>query len=90
MKNTEPKIRALSDYVLMSHDRKQDSRKGIILSDVSRTKPATMVVEAVGESVKSVRKGSRVLIDPFLPREIKVESKHYYILREKDIFAVIE
>ena len=82
-------IKPLNDYIFLSYDKKKDEKKGIILSDVSKEKSAFLKVEAIGDKVEKVEVGDIVIIDPFLPREIKIDNKQFYILREKDIFAII-
>ncbi len=83
-------IFALNDYVFLVYDKVEDKKKGIITSDVSRQKPAVMVVEAVGGAVKEVKVGMRVIISPFLPQEVKVEGKTIFILKEKEILGILK
>lgn len=83
-------IKALNDYIFLSYDKKKEEKSGIILSDVSKDKSAIMKVESVGDKAEKVKAGDMVVIDPFLPREIKIENKQYYIIQEKNIFAIIK
>lgn len=83
-------ISALNDYVFLVYDKVEDKKKGIITSDVSRQKPAVMVVESVGNAVKDVKVGMRVIISPFLPQEVKVEGKTIFILKEKEILGILK
>lgn len=84
------KIKATNDYIFLSYEKKKDDKKRALTADVSSKNPAVVVVDAVGEKVVGVKKGMRVIIDPFLPKEITVESNKYFILREKDILGIIE
>jgi chaperonin GroES len=83
-------ITALNDFVLLSYDRKKDEKGGIILSDVSKDKPAILKVESVGNKVENIKAGDWVLIDPFTPREVTIEGKKLYVLKEREIFGIIK
>ena len=83
-------IKALNDFVFLSWNEKKEDKGGIIASDVSKEKPATALVVAVGPDVKQVKKGDEVIIDPFQPRKLqKVKGKDYFILREKYVYGKI-
>jgi len=82
---------ALNDFVFLSYSREKDKKKdGIILSDVSKDKPATAIVEAVGPDVKQIKKGDEVIFDPFRPRVLtNVKGKELYVLQEKYIYGKV-
>lgn len=84
-------IKALNDFVFLDWSReKEEKKKGILTSDVSKEKPATAKVAAVGPDVKNIRKGDEVIVDPFQPRKLqKVKNKDYFILREKYVYGKI-
>lgn len=90
------KIEPFSDFVFLKFFKEQKSKSGIILSDVNKSKPVKAEVLSAGPGrldrhgnfVKTtVKAGDIVLIDPFLPREIKVESEDFLVMRESEIFA---
>jgi co-chaperonin GroES (HSP10) len=83
-------IQAINDYVFLTYDKKQDTKKGIILSDVSKDKPVVMRVVSVGPDAKNLKTGDKVVIDPFLPREIKVDNQTLFILKSKEIFGILK
>ena len=89
-------LQPLGDFVFLIYKKEKKTEKGILLSDVSKTKPATAEVIAIGPGrldrhgnfIKtSLKKGDLVIIDPFLPREVKVGDQDYLIMRESEIFA---
>ena len=82
---------ALNDYVFLRYDKEKDKKKsGIILSDVSKDKPATAIVEAVGPDVKHIKKGDEVIFDPFRPRQLSnVKGKELYVIQEKYVYGKI-
>lgn len=91
-------IQPLGNYIFLKFDKKKKSKSGVVLSDVSKEKPAKAVVIAVGEGIMDrhgnmiktkLKKGDEVIIDPFLPREVKVDGMEYLIMKESEIFAKI-
>lgn len=91
-------MQLLSDYVFLEFHKEEQTKKGIILADVSKSKPAMAKVIAVGPGrldrhgnfVKTtLQVGDTVVFDPFLPRQIRVEDKEYLVMREGEIFAKI-
>ncbi len=82
-------MKVLNDYVLLDYQEKEQ-KKGIILSDVSRSKQFTAKVVAVGELVKTIKKGDKVMFDAFSMRgEVTIEDKKYFILRENFIYLIL-
>lgn len=86
-------IRMLNDRVLVEVDgdgAERRSAAGIVI-------PATAVVgkrlawahvRAVGQHVRQVEVGDRVLFDPDERAEVDLEGRTYLLLREKDVHAV--
>ena len=72
---------------------------GIVIPDNAKEKPSTGDVVAVGsghrlESGKTVpltvKVGDRVLFGKFAGQHVKVNGQEYTILKEEDIFAIVE
>ena len=89
------KIQPLSDFVFLRY-KKQEKKSGVILSDVSKNKPAEAEVVAVGKGrldksgnlVKTIlKKGDIIIIDSFLVQEIEINNEKYFILREGEVFG---
>ena len=88
-------IRMLNDRLLVSLDGEAGERRssaGIVI-------PATAVVGkrlawggvvAVGQHVRQVQLGDRVLFDPEDRAEVELSGATYVLLREKDVHAVAE
>ena len=86
-------IRMLHDRVLVALDREPGERRsgsGIVI-------PATAAVgrrlswggvAAVGQHVRQVQRGDRVLFDPEDRAEVELEGRDYVLLRERDLHAV--
>jgi chaperonin GroES len=86
-------IRMLHDRVLVSTDGEPGERRssgGIVI-------PATVAIGrrlawgrivAVGQNVRTVETGDRVLFDPEDRAEVEVRGTDYILLRERDLHAV--
>ena len=88
-------MQPLNDFVFLEF-KKEEKTKGIILANVSKTKPVTAKVIACGPGkldrfgnfIKTIlKKGDIVAIDPFSPRQIKINDKEYLVCRESEIFC---
>jgi len=91
-------MQPLSDFVFLKYEKKEQTKSGVYVSDVSRSKPARFEVVAVGPGklnrmgnfvATTLKPGDTILCNPFEPREFEDEGKKYYITRESEIFAKI-
>ena len=93
-------IRPLQDRVVAKRiEQTEEMRGGIIIPDTAKEKPQEAEVVAVGpgklddqgnRSPVDVKAGDRVLIGKYSGSEIKMNDEEYIILREDEIFAVVE
>lgn len=86
-------IRMLNDRVLVSTDGEQGERTSsaglVIPATASMGKRlAWAAVVAVGQHVRQVQIGDRVLYDPDDRAEVELQGSAYVLLRERDIHAV--
>ena len=86
-------IRMLNDRLLVSLDREAGERRsnaGIVIpatATVGRRLSWSGVV-AIGQHVRQVQIGDRVLYDPEDLAEVELHGEQYVLLRERDIHAV--
>jgi chaperonin GroES len=93
-------IKPLSDRVLVKRiEAKEEARGGIIIPDTAKEKPQEAQVVAVGDGklddhgkriAMTVKKGDRVLIGKYSGQDIKVDDVEHTIVREDEIFAIVE
>jgi len=83
-------IKPLNDYILLSYAKEKDKEDGIILSDISKDKKSTAIVAGVGDQVEKIKVNDVVIFNPFIVREIKIDGKKFYVVREKDVYAIYE
>lgn len=86
-------IRMLHDRVLVSTDGEQGERRstaGIVIPATAAVgkRLGWAAVVAVGQNVRHVEVGDRVLFDPEDRAEVELQGGQYVLLRERDIHAV--
>lgn len=86
-------IRMLHDRLLARLDDDAGERRsvaGIVIpatASVGR-RLAWSAVVAIGQNVRHVQVGDRVLYDPEEPAEVELHGRQYILLRERDLHAV--
>lgn len=86
-------IRMLHDRVLVSLDREAGERRssaGIVIPATATMgrRLAWARVAAIGQHVRLVQPGDRVLFDPEDKAEVEVRGEGFVLLRERDLHAV--
>ncbi len=86
-------IRMLHDRVLVRNDASEGERRsggGILIPATAAVgrRLAWAVVVAVGQNVRTVEPGDRVLYDPEDRAEVEVRGVAYVLMRERDLHAV--
>jgi chaperonin GroES len=94
------KVRPLHDRVLVKRwEEEKTSPGGIVIPDSAKEKPTQAEVVAVGPGKLldngeirpvSVKPGEKVLVGKYAGTELKVDGVDYVVLREDEIFGVIE
>lgn len=93
------KIKPLADRVIVKAKAAEEMTKGgIILPDTAKEKPIEGTVVAVGAGrvaddgktvAMSVKVGDSVLYGKYSGTEIKIEGEEYLIMRESDIYGIV-
>jgi chaperonin GroES len=86
-------VRMLHDRLLVSVDSDNGERRsgaGIVIPATARMgkRLAWAAVVAVGNTVRTVEPGDRVLFDPEDRAEVELHGVEYILLRERDVHAV--
>ena len=94
------KFRPLHDRVLVARiEEEARTTGGIIIPDTAKEKPMQGEVLAVGPGARDevgklvpldVKKGDRVLFGKWSGTEVKIDGQELLIMKESDIFGVIE
>ncbi len=91
----ELNVRPLADRVLVEPDIAETKTvSGIIIPDTAQEKPQQGKVVAVGNGKKdepmTVKAGHTILYGKYSGTEIKHKGRDYLIMRESDIFAILD
>ena len=94
------KIRPLHDRVIVKReDEERKSPGGIVIPDTAAEKPIRGKIVAVGKgkilengSVRplDLKVGDKILFGKYGGTEVKVDGDELLVMREEDIFAVVE
>lgn len=93
------KIKPLADRVIVKPMAAEEKTKGgIILPDTAQEKPIEGTIIAVGpgritdegkEIKMNVKEGDKVLYGKYGGTEINIEGEEYLIMREADIYGIV-
>lgn len=96
---SEFKIKPLQDRVIVKPINAEEKTKGgIILPDTAKEKPVEGTVVAAGPGKQKddgtsiplfVKQGDKIIYGKYSGTEIKIEDEEYLIMREEDIFGII-
>ncbi|MBQ6355094.1 co-chaperone GroES [Candidatus Saccharibacteria bacterium] len=82
-------IKPLKDRIVaLKEEPKTKTASGILLGEAKEA-PAYAVVESVGEEVKSVKKGDKIVYKEYSTTNLKIDGKDYIIVDEKDVLATV-
>lgn len=92
---SEIKIRPLADRVVIKpFEEEKKTVSGILIPDNAKEKPQKGVVVAVGNGKKdepmTLKVGDVVLYGKYGGSEINYENETYLVMRESDVYAVVE
>ena len=88
-------IKPLGDRVIIEPAAAEEKTKsGIIIPDTAKEKPQQGKVIAVGSGLPdeplTVKEGDTVLYGKFSGTEVSIDNKVYLMMRESDIFGIIQ
>jgi chaperonin GroES len=94
------KLRPLHDRVVIRRTEENEQRVGgLYIPDTAKEKPQQGEVIAVGDgriledgarAPVELKVGDRVLFGKYSGTEVKIDGEEYLILRESDVFGVVE
>lgn len=100
MSNTSPKIRPLSDrLVIEPQEQESKTAGGIVIPDTAdKDKPMQGKVVAIGQGryvdgkllPLQVQVGDKVLFGKYSGTSIKLSATEYLVMREEDVMGIIE
>ena len=83
-------VKPLGERVLVKVDQAEEkTASGLFIPQTSQEKTQFGTVKAVGDDVKTVKTGDRILHDKYSGTSLKIDNDDYLILALKDVLAVI-
>lgn len=83
-------LKPLADRVVAQVQEAQSkTASGLYLPDNAKEKSKVATVVAVGNAVKAVKTGEKIVYKEYSTTEVKVGGTEYIILKEEDILATI-
>jgi chaperonin GroES len=62
---------------------------GLYIPDTAKEKPQSGKVEAVGDEVKSLKVGEKILFDRYSGSKIHIDNVEYLIVKEEDVLGIL-
>jgi chaperonin GroES len=83
-------IKPLGERVLVKMDKVEEKTAGgIFIPQTAQEKTQIAVVEAIGEDVKTIKVGQKILHDKYAGTSVKMDNEEYLILNIKDVLAIV-
>ena len=84
------KFKPLKDRVFVSYTEELErTAGGLYIPDSAKEKPQSGKVEAVGDDVKSLKVGDKILFDKYSGSKISIDNADYLIIKEEDILGIL-
>ncbi len=84
------KFKPLKDRVFASYTEEMTKTAGgLYIPDSAKEKPQSGKVEAVGDDVKSLKVGDKILFDKYSGSKINIDNKDFLIIKEEDILGIL-
>ena len=84
-------LQPLGDYIVAENEEaKTKTASGIYLPQNAQEKPKIAKIVAVGNDVKLVKVGDRIVYKTYSTTEVKVDSKEYILVKEEDVLATVK
>lgn len=83
-------IKPLGDRVVaVKEESKSQTASGLYLPEAAKEKTVVAVVQAIGQDVKNVKSGDRIVYKEYATTELKVGDIEYLLVKEEDILGTL-
>ena len=83
-------VKPLGERVLVKMDKVEEKTAGgIFIPQTAQEKTQIAVVEAIGDEVKTIKVGQKILHDKYAGTSVKMDNEEYLILNIKDVLAIV-
>lgn len=81
-------IEPLGDRIIVRPDAKREIKKnGIIIPEMAQERPQEGMIESVGDRVKFLKPGERILYGKYAGSEVKIGDEEFLIMNEEDVIG---
>jgi chaperonin GroES len=85
------KLQPLRHWVVAQQEEAvTKTASGLYLPDKAAEKPKVAKVLKVGDQVKSIKAGERIIYKEYSTTEIKLDGTEYILVKEEDILATVK
>jgi chaperonin GroES len=84
-------IQPLADYVVAQTEAAEaKTASGIYLPGGTQEKPKVAKVVAIGQAVRQIKVGDKIIYKSYANTDVKVDREEYTLVREEDILATVK
>jgi chaperonin GroES len=84
------KFKPLKDRVFVSYTAElEKTAGGLFIPDSAKEKPQSGKVEAIGDEVKSLKAGDKILFDRYSGSKINIDNVEFLIIKEEDVLGIL-
>jgi len=83
-------IKALGDRIIATREESQTkTASGLYLPTTAKEKSQIATVAAIGDAVRNVKIGDRIIMREYATTDVKIDGTEYLIVKEEDVLAVV-
>lgn len=84
-------IQPLADYVVAQAEAAETkTASGLYLPGGAQEKPKVAKVVAIGQAVRQIKVGDRIIYESYANTDVKVGNEDYILVREEKILATVK
>lgn len=76
--------------VAQTIEAESKTASGLYLPDSAKEKSKVAEVKAIGDKVKTIKPGDKIVFKEYSTDEIKVDNEQYLIIKEEDVLATVK
>jgi len=85
------KIQPLPDYIVAQPESAETkTTSGILLTENAQEKPKVAKVLAIGNNVKQLKIGDRIIYKSYSTTDLKLGLDEYILVKEEDVLATVK
>jgi len=92
MKNNKNKLKfkTLGNKICVKRDATLEKIGIILLSEKAKEQPKTGVIISIGDDVKLLEVGNKVIFTTYSGHEVKIDGQELIVMEEDDVLGILE